>query len=499
MAPSACSSSCGPSRKRPPPKLIFPDALILPDIRIHILSQLNPHVRADRYALLSCLPVSRTYFHLAAARLWSSLILPTVPTHDASDPCKILLDHVLANEPGGEGGRDARRAGRIALYLRSIRAIECYRSDPDLPPHRLLPWLGRLDWVDATRLEDGWVETLLDRFSAPGQRPRHLRLSSSPDDGGVVLMERFAGSLKSLEIASSGGLEDGELAAFVTGLTGRRRDEGVLEALEFPCLQGVADMEALEDCLIANGATLRNVGILDYNLPMGAAMMRLDYVTSSVCRLTRLSMRIGRDDAMAALASALLTANAATLTDVRFTNLKTALDLTPLPLSDLRVLRSLTLDELRTLDKEIRNVPFECLPRLSGLHVSAHDWHQDGLKAFMGKANGLQLRDLSVNLFRCRSPSSQCGEVQIRLRGLRSVSLAWASSASLALVDWKEIEADGLPMLEEIEVQVGTPNPCSPGRSGARTLLEVVCGALVSERRAPTLAYANSYIELHKY
>ncbi|KAJ3190801.1 hypothetical protein HK101_008344 [Irineochytrium annulatum] len=474
--------------------LVFDDARILDDIKIQILRQLNPAQISDRYVLYHCLFLSRRHFKLVASRLWSFKSLSV--DNKENGACKFLLDHVRTFDPPicSDDGPTCGVDWRLSVYLRSIRRLFCADlNDPTcVQPHRLLPWLTRLDWVHAISAGEVWARALAERLSLPGQRPRHLSLALGLSGG--LLMSKLGCKVPCLQLVTTGS-EDGEMSKLVSCLTNERDQHGV-ESLGFGAMEGSIDLEAMGECLIAQGATLRRVQIFSKDLPAFFTSETIARVAGSVNRLTQLHMQFD-NDAACELTRGILTACKDTLVDVKLMVPEMEI-LESVPMKQLNRLESLELFSAGRLDATNTPQWLQTMTSITRFTLSSMEYHLDGLVALMNVINNMRwLRELSIRLRECVPSTMEDDdilEVQLRLMHLRKVDLYWNQGhgfGRFSVLDWEDIEALGLPSLEGIHLHLMNVDPSCTGKEGHWTLPRVLYNAIINEQRTPLLASAK--------
>ncbi|KAJ3153012.1 hypothetical protein HK101_001774, partial [Irineochytrium annulatum] len=487
--------------------------------------------RSGRYALCSCLLVSRHYFEVGAKRLWSSGVLPTavlrtaIYERDDNDVleigCRLLQDLATYSPPSDIDGTAApgTRRWRFGVYLASVRALRCgdYVIGP-VPPEYLLPWLKRLDSVDVTPAADKiWVEALAEWQSKPGRCPRRVGVPASAE--GMVIMKSVRGrGVHCLSIGKSAFSDDeedemesdgkkGMMASIIKMVGAGDR----FHELHFYTPRDAEDIQALIRLLITNGASVQSFGIfnLSQNPIPSLPSALLSQLEADVSRLTNLTMDVSSITTRQ-LMPGLLRSNAATLRILTLAKAKMP-DMILFPFASLHALKSLELKSF-VLRSDVKDLPFNSMPSITRFRITTDDeWDLTGLVALMIELNRMaKLRDLSIFLNRTQSTlfsffngsgptlrlkdRKDIVEVPFRLGGLVNVSLNWASDARLCVIDWRQIEAAGLPILEELSIYVQASDFCCVDQEEGWTFPKLLHDTLVDEMKTPNLAFADVYL-----
>ncbi|KAJ3193351.1 hypothetical protein HK101_004976 [Irineochytrium annulatum] len=491
--------------------LVIDDRRIFDDVLANIVRQLNPRRRSERYALCNCLLVSRRYFQVAAEHLWSSVILTADPRpyqRNPRHPSKVLHDFVLATDPPTENGMIAphSRSQRFVLYLRSIRTFACNefaRSDGlvnYVPHYRLLPWLQRLDRVNAAGAPEVWLQALKDWCSFPGRLPLHIGITAAAAGGGGELLGALGCKVRSVRMVSPSRCNDGGLAAFFKDVT-RGQDNNSLYAISVLNAAGAADCEECADYFNTYGSTVRCLELV-YN---PSKRMYFSDVTKTpalrpVNQLTHLYITAA-DPWSCSLTSKLLTASGPTLLELklRISILKTLHDL---PMRQLHHLKSLGLEIWHCESQEGHDSWSEVMPSVARLNITGFSWQINRLIAVTNTANHMtELRKLTIELedfdgnYLIGENTKEL-DVLLSLKDLRIVSFMWPlqerPGARLVIVNWEEIKSTGLPYLEDILLN------CSffdeEDNEGMQMLRELVDDILMDEMKTPALAIAQVHV-----
>ncbi|KAJ3152389.1 hypothetical protein HK101_001809 [Irineochytrium annulatum] len=484
---------------------MFDDGKIPGDVKVSIFRQLDPIVRADRYALHNCLLVSRPYFELAAERLWSSQRLPNAFFRNRFDA---LLNHALTTDPpsttDGERSLPSSGAGwRIGIYLQSIRALLCCprsvnKSSALVPPSVLLPWLRKLDSVDVSRADETWFKALTERLALPGQTPRHLVLSpSTAMYGASTLASHIGRRVHSLEICLLGHKgEDGDCAKILDHFASAAKAGWVRKMVIVGVVRG-KDADVIEKVAIAHGSTLRNLS--SHRITVTKSLL------TSVSQLT--SLKIGIDVENVDAVSKLVSASQSTLIEIEVGGPVTAEVLNLVPLEMLEKLKYLDVG-IDVLDASVKDLPFGSMNTVTQLTFSASNFERldpiMDLLASINKMTALQELDITITQFlgyNREVDEDEEGEhvdVPLRLTNLRKLNLDWKvtapSSFGFRILDWETVESRGLPLLEELEVKVH--NFYRIDDENVRSLPELIYGILLDDVRTPALVYSR--VELIK-
>ncbi|KAJ3143945.1 hypothetical protein HK101_002933 [Irineochytrium annulatum] len=474
---------------------VFDDRLLLDEIKSHILRQLDPGRRADRYTLYHCLFVSRRYFEIAAKLLWSTQILNI--DLETQQPCKILLDLVSeANPPAsghdndGDAPAPGTNAARRTFYLHSLRALQCHgahvHKSPTLfiHPNLLLSWITRLDSIDVMCAPEPWSTALTEWLSVPGRRPRHVRVSATARDGGILPLGLVHEHMRTLALKTSA---DGEMGRFLAGLM-KEGKLGDIEVLRLRHVNGPEDLDALARFLVAHGGGLRSLQI------SSGAFAVPEQAILSMPLLTHLSIPVVAGTLK--IIASLLTAASATLEDLKLDicNLEGEFKL---PMTPLRRLKSLGLH--LKLDAWIQDLGLERTTTVTRLTVTSPAWRLEGLAALTAILSDMTfLRELSIFLGKClpRDAGDISVHLPIRLRSLQKLHLEWPQlqirdTARLSIVDADEIESSGLPLMEDIKIWTNAFEPKDIVGEEGRAVTAVLEGAMLDERMSPALVSAR--------
>ncbi|KAJ3193353.1 hypothetical protein HK101_004978 [Irineochytrium annulatum] len=403
------------------------------------------------------------------------------------NPHSFLFDLVRVHDPPlGNGDETIMTTGgdwRAMIYLQSIRRLKCERYDGF---DRVLPWLRKLDWVDATFADEAWMHVLAEWLCLPSQCPRHLCLDTSPHRGGTVLLGVLGYRVRSLQLKADSKTPNGLLATFLNVLT-TSKESSSIEAFAFDTkLPG--DIELIAECLIALGRKLRCLKI-NYS---GTKSHQIKLpVLSSVCRLERLQVA-----GMPELALRLISASRETLIQLSLPDfydmpvMKTAID-------ELQQLQSLHLDFQIPMNAYIQRLQLEAVPSIVRLTIRAgYRSELEGCVAIMEKVSVMTgLREFSLDLgdYSC-DLNDETVVVPIRLTNLRLFhlkTLELKSSHSISLLNWEEIELNGLPTLEDIHFDVRFLETNQFCEENVRTLVERLDALLLDNKKTPALAYAS--------
>ncbi|KAJ3190787.1 hypothetical protein HK101_008361 [Irineochytrium annulatum] len=480
--------------------LVVDDSKVLDEILIGVFRQLNADRPADRYALHNCLVVSRRYFQQAAERMWSAQIFP-VSIHEAAryhDRFRFLFEHVLVNEPAiaGDHGRPAcSRDWRITIYMGSLRKLLCLATGKSdclsVPPERLLPWIKRLDWVDMQSADETWARALAKRFSVIGQHPHHLILGPGKASDVMSLACRTVPSLL-LTIGRSG--EDGGLAKYLRGLVIGNECKH-LQALCVECWRGPNDLEAIAECIIANGKNLRALRLSGSGTPIRFSAMATAKAISSMACLEQLDVQIDLDESRDFVVPLLLRSASTLIALYLLAGQADAVNV--LPMKELTHLRALKVSLILTSSGRVSASWLGSMTSLVSLSIASYMKELDGVSELLEHVNKMTgLRELAISLSNCKPKhNEQPVQVQMRwsvLRRLRLIRIVLASSSfgvsCFGTMDRESKETDDFPHLEELYLDFDLS--CISG-SEDRMLSRVMINAVLDEGKTPALANAR--------
>ncbi|KAJ3141451.1 hypothetical protein HK101_003384 [Irineochytrium annulatum] len=474
------------------------DISIVDDVVVNIFSLLDPNRRADRYTIYHCLFVSKPFFELAAERVWSSQRLPT-SLQGASvftSRFNVLLSHVLAHDPPAADDVDRLKDWRISVYLRSIRGLDCDGTEKcsdkpaPVPPHRLLPWLRKLDWVNASRADGAWPDALVKRLALPGQMPSHLTLSNSPTHGASALASLVGRGTRSLEfdhLSNERRRNFADVLAAINATDG----SGWLEAIQIHGAYDDDDDDAIVKFLTTHKASVKVLGFWSLNL-----LDKITYALDAVDHLT--SLRIGVWEGLGTVVSVLLSSSQFTLRELKVTSIRSAELVAALPLSKMKRLKSLVV-EVGLLDKGIVDLRLGSLRSVTSLTVTANACEPlkvlEKLMDSVGKMKALE--DLNITVQHTSENWLRVPLVGVPLQldtKLRRVKfdlvINHPSEIWLHVVNTDGVKADGLPMLEEIEVKVRNYDRIYSDPKG-RSFRKAMEHVLLDEKKTPALVYAH--------
>ncbi|KAJ3195738.1 hypothetical protein HK101_011172 [Irineochytrium annulatum] len=464
-------------------------AALIEDVFVNVFDRLDPSRPRDRYTLHSCLLVSRWFLVQASRRLWSSVAIRTAIACHEGDPSRILLQHALDNDPPFASTRAPPSAtnGRFAIYFGAVRELVCDDGPSNVPPDRILPWLHRLDMVDARLADDRWMSELEARFGA-GQRPRYLKVGAT--GRGATLLGDATRAVDFDNINSEEG--DKAAAALLEGLSVAI---GVT-SIVFPVVRGAADLSAVRRFLDLRGGTLRRLSIAFHEVPReapSAILPTVSALTHLTLAYTRCTTAHGHGPTQCPLFE-LLEASQATLTDL---NLK-------MDRASYGTLRVSTLPRLESLELDVRNDTtsggISGLPDLLGaitsltrLSVTLRDIYTLH-DVFEGLAKlSSSLKELTVVY---RIDNGDCafftGKSGVCLSGLRKLTLHAPEryqQVRFPVADGMSIARSGLPLLEELDVHLSIDFCGVDERPGRVSTLLV--DAILDARRTPAMVFAR--------
>ncbi|KAJ3129350.1 hypothetical protein HK101_005271, partial [Irineochytrium annulatum] len=453
--------------------MLMNDGRINVDLHNSIFRQFDPTYRADRYALYNCLLVSRLYFELAAPILWSSQTFSVDLNDSDRRQCRFLLEHVVANNPPtpdtANGSPPSARDQRLHIYLRTIR----------------------LHSVEAMWVDDGanldWADALATHLGVPGRRPPHLTLCAAAADTGVKCL--IGPRLRSFGAIAFEEDGDGKMASLLGWLPA----DLDLYAIRFKWSHGGLDWAAMANCLIAHGPTLRSLGILDDSEPTRFSDDIITRVLASVNQLTQIRLQGLRHEPQILFAG-LLRSCSTTLVDVQLWGVNVRL----LPVASLSKLESLTLKNYIHIGhqgEDLAHLQLDSMAFLCSLTLEVEFQHAHHLAALMNTINGVEaLQELSLTLTMNFLPVVENNvEVQLVIGDLRKLHLDWEATmqptAWLSVINYGDIEMNGLPRLEEIELTFINFDMKCAGISC--DFVRVLHNAVVDDSKTPALAYAR--------
>ncbi|KAJ3192250.1 hypothetical protein HK101_006849 [Irineochytrium annulatum] len=509
------------------------------DVILNIVDQLDPACRCDRYALYTCLFTSRWFFAQAARRLWSTVRLRTAISGPIGviNPSNLLLQYAVvhdtpsATEATGEGGTSLEdavpkfeylrrvfdsdtapsvfstasktRDARFKIYFGAVRHLVCNGGPWTVPLDRVLPLVGgSVDIVDA-RTADQHHLRLLEAWAVLGRGgrggvggPGHVWLGASVTGRSTTLVDDD--TTRAIDFSSHTNTEDGDLAALIGSVVVGPQ----ITSLGFRVVMGAVDLAAVRGLLErGNNVIIRRLDVAFAEIPAGLPLPSSSSSSSSapllaVNGLTRLSC-IYRKCGEHHLLSELLTASQDTLVDFSLKLLRCSGE--PARIGPLPRLESLQL-EVRSngttaagglcgMTEMLRS-----MTSLRRLDVTFHDTPtlNDVLEGLAG-LQSLKELTLSLKMNVWTSSSRMTRKTGIRLSGLRKLTvlgLELYHNPTLPVADWSEVERCGLPLLEELDLDLDDVTLCGDGVRPSR-LKAIVLDAILDAGKTPVLTLAR--------
>ncbi|KAJ3195149.1 hypothetical protein HK101_000997 [Irineochytrium annulatum] len=423
---------------------MIPEMQLVVDIYRQIFQELDPNRREDRYALWWCLHVNRLLFELGAARLWSIVSLSSSTTGDT--PGDRLLQYVFdGNLPVDTSSAAAPVAAtllagwRHEVYFKAVRTLTC---EVLVPPERILQWVRKLDWVDASNADEGWVAALQGWMGGRGG-PYHL---SVPIAGPAAALLDEA--TKSVHLYA-GGVAPRNVAACL----GAMNIGADVEEIGFHVHDGV-DFGAMSSVLAGRGANLRRLEI-DLGLRWGKPVAVLGSTTLTrtvreLCNLTHLAVAYDNRHDIGTILTGLLEASRDSLLDLKVTILSAD------PPSTAHALPRLQSFEWASYSYSFNTgligPQLRSMASVTTIFVTLFDASQ--LRSCMsGVFHSVTLKQLSLHLdghgWACQEP------LLFKMRQLRTLKLTSnGPKAKLGVADSKEISQAGLLSAEELHLDL---------------------------------------------
>ncbi|KAJ3157386.1 hypothetical protein HK101_001447 [Irineochytrium annulatum] len=373
------------------------------------------------------------------------------------------------------------------LECRRVHGAPVRRVDPA----SLLAWLGRLDRVDVTDVDVAWATALTERFRQ-GRRPRVLVVPTTGPGVGIMDV-----ATRALAIWATGDLNE-DVADFLRGI---RIGAGVT-AVGFNNIGGDGNVGALMKFLGTHGEKLRTLELNRVYVRSGVSLEGADAVKS----LTGLSADSRGGDRT--LLSKLVAASQSTLVDLR------------LLMAGGGNIRLCALPRLQSLELALKQESsikggiaqaLRSMGMLTQLCVTVCE--REALLDVMKSVDEMSmLRELSVQYDGANlneGVENSIPEMRLRIRTLRKLALKSVLgyqvrkfrgrrlpliNMHLGIVDWEAVASNGLPLVEELDVELETIKLTRYGRGG-ESFTPILYTALRDPSKTPALAYANLKVE----